>query len=144
VGKTHTSSRRHRRRGRLPRMRSKRYGMLAAVWAILASVFAIAWWTTAGALWLVAALLGGLVAVMAAIATFDPDTAVPGSGAKNPPKPNPRGNAPRGGSRGGPGTAGAKQRKQTCSARCRNSAEDVSICRCICGGKTHGIARRTL
>jgi hypothetical protein len=86
MGKMSATRRRRGRRLRLPRVRSRRHGVLAAVWAIIVAVLGILWWTTAGVLWLVAALLGAVVAVMAAIATFDPDTAVPGSGQKNPPK----------------------------------------------------------
>jgi hypothetical protein len=133
---------RPRRRLRLPRVRSRKHGVLAAVWAILTAVLTILWLTIGGVLWFVAALVGGLATVMLAIATFDPDTVVPTQPARKPAAASPRGKSGSTQVRRKAGTAAGKPRKQTCSARCRNSTKDVASCRCVCGGKTHGIARK--
>lgn len=130
-----------RRRRRL-RVRSRRKGVLASIWLLITALFTISWLTVGGVLWVVASLFAGLATVMLAIATFDPDTAVPATPAKKSRDPSARGKR-RSRSRGSSGgTVGGKQRKRACSARCRNSTKPITDCRCSCGGKSHGARHR--
>lgn len=132
-----------KRKRRRPRVSSKKLGVFAGIWLIFSALFAIAWLTIGGTLWFVGSLLMGLASVMAAIAAFDPDAAVPAAKPKRPATAKPRGNgSPR--SRGSsPGTgprkgSATKPRKRVCSARCQASSKPTSTCNCVCQGKTHG------
>ena len=134
---------RQTKRRRLPRIRSRKHGVLAAVWSIVTSVFVIAWLTLGGVLWMAAALIGALATAITVIATFDPDSAVPDQPKRRPASASPRGNGsarPRRSTSGTPRkkTAPSKPRKRVCSVRCRTSKESVATCQCVCGGKTHG------
>ena len=128
------------------RVRSRKHGVLAAVWALITVAFTIAWLLTGLILWGIAGLLAGLVTVVSAIATFDPDAAVPAQPTRKPKTASSRGNGSARPRRSSPGTAtgtsSGKPRKKVCSARCRNSTKDVSTCECVCAGKTHGVAHR--
>lgn len=124
------------------RVRSRKHGVLAALWSLITAAFTIAWLLTGLILWGVAGLLAGLVTVVATIAMFDPDAAVPAQPARKPRTASSRGNGSARPRRSSSGTVPKKPKKKVCSIRCRNSTKDVSTCECVCGGKSHGAAHR--
>lgn len=117
-------------------IRLRKPSLMTALWAVISLLFTISFLLIQGTLLMIVMVVSLLVTTISAFADFAADdTAVPA------PKPRKAGSSTTRGN-----TASTRKRpagkttsrKRTCSARCKNSTKDVSTCRCVCGGRTHG------
>jgi hypothetical protein len=119
------------KRGRSLRLRKP--SLMTALWAVISLMFTISFLLIQGTLMLILMVVTLLVTTLSAFADFAADdSAVPA------PKPRKAGSSTTRGNTASTKKRPATSRKRTCSARCKNSTKDVSTCRCVCAGRTHG------